>query len=157
MWELVDFLTFGVGIGAAAFLIIVVAYSIKHVAPYVRKITGRDKSTSNDDLLARLDQLEAISMSISSKEDQLKEDVRKTKSKIEILYDWHNVSDEDGLKVWYVKKSLENTIVKLSDAIIQLSASLREVVLIQQQIKQDIEKIRQEIADVENAVIRLGK
>lgn len=30
------------------------------------------------------------------------------------LYDWHAVTDEDGVKVWYVRRSLEQAIRELS-------------------------------------------
>lgn len=29
---------------------------------------------------------------------------------IKELHDWHNKSDEDGVKIWYIRKSLENVL-----------------------------------------------
>ncbi len=31
------------------------------------------------------------------------------------LHDWHNKDDEDGVKLWYVRRSMEDAILKLSD------------------------------------------
>jgi len=31
------------------------------------------------------------------------------------LWMWHSQTDEEGVKVWYVRKSLENAIMKLAD------------------------------------------
>ena len=33
------------------------------------------------------------------------------------LWDWHNVADTDGVKVWYVRRSSEEAIIKLTTAI----------------------------------------
>lgn len=35
----------------------------------------------------------------------------------EDLYTWHNISDEEGVKIWYVRRSLEEAIGKLADNI----------------------------------------
>ncbi len=41
----------------------------------------------------------------------------KIAKQIDDLHTWHNVSGEDGVKVWYVRKSLEEAIVKLAENI----------------------------------------
>jgi len=33
------------------------------------------------------------------------------------LHDWHNVTDAEGVKVWYIRRSLEEAISRLADAI----------------------------------------
>ena len=42
---------------------------------------------------------------------------RNVEQQIKDLHDWHNVQDQDGVKVWYVRRSLEEAIVKLSAAV----------------------------------------
>lgn len=37
--------------------------------------------------------------------------------RVEKLYEWHNRMDEDGVPVWYVRKSLEKAISDLATAI----------------------------------------
>ncbi len=37
-------------------------------------------------------------------------------SRIKDLYDWHNKEGDDGVKVWYVRKSLEEAIIKMAEA-----------------------------------------
>ena len=34
---------------------------------------------------------------------------------IDQLWNWHNKTDQDGVPVWYVRKSLEDVIFKLSE------------------------------------------
>ncbi len=33
------------------------------------------------------------------------------------LHEWHNKEDDDGVKIWYVRRSLEEAITKLSESI----------------------------------------
>lgn len=43
------------------------------------------------------------------------------------LWVWHNKEDDDGVKVWYVRRSLENAIEKLAEAIDTQSNVLVEI------------------------------
>jgi len=36
---------------------------------------------------------------------------------IDDLHKWHDVQDNEGVKIWYVRRSLEDAIVKLADNI----------------------------------------
>ena len=44
-------------------------------------------------------------------------DVRKIAKEIEELHKWHDREDEDGVKVWYIRKTLETAIETLADNI----------------------------------------
>lgn len=44
-------------------------------------------------------------------------DLQKLSKQIQELHDWHNVNDVEGVKIWYVRRSLEDAIVKLADNI----------------------------------------
>ena len=48
---------------------------------------------------------------------------------IENLYDWHNVRDQDGVPVWYFKRSLEDTLDKLSDSITKQTLAMERIAL----------------------------
>ena len=48
---------------------------------------------------------------------------------MENLYDWHNVRDQDGVPVWYFKRSLEDTLDKLSDSITKQTLAMERIVL----------------------------
>jgi hypothetical protein len=50
-------------------------------------------------------------VSISAKE------LHRMASQIEKLYDWHDQKDEDGVPVWYVRKSLERHIGELTETL----------------------------------------
>ena len=46
------------------------------------------------------------------------------KQEIHDLHVWHNKDDDEGVKVWYVRKSLETAITKLADSVDKQTAFL---------------------------------
>jgi hypothetical protein len=46
-----------------------------------------------------------------------RQDTKLALKQIEQLWNWHNKTDQDGVPVWYVRKSLEDVIYKLSENI----------------------------------------
>ena len=44
----------------------------------------------------------------------LEDDLAEMKSQVKTLYDLHNKTDQDGVPVWYVRRSLEEAIRDLS-------------------------------------------
>lgn len=45
------------------------------------------------------------------------ESVKHIGALVKDLHDWHSVKDSDGLPIWYIKRSLEDRIINLSDSI----------------------------------------
>jgi len=41
-------------------------------------------------------------------------DLQLVSKQIQDLWDWHNVNDTEGVKLWYVRRSLEEAITKLA-------------------------------------------
>lgn len=87
--------------GIAGMIIIAVGYLVEKVLQYRSKPT---ESQARDDYRKRLDEMA----------DQVKQ-----------LYDWHDRMDDDGVPVWYVRKSLENAIAELVVAINKQSQLLQ--------------------------------
>lgn len=46
------------------------------------------------------------------------EDIASVRGMVKDLHDWHSKEDEDGVKVWYVRKSLVDAIENLGNAVI---------------------------------------
>ena len=63
-----------------------------------------------------------------------------TKEQIHQLYDWHNVTDGDGVKVWYVRRSLEKAVMKLSENIDNQTNVIRELTTVVKTLSKDIDK-----------------
>jgi hypothetical protein len=51
------------------------------------------------------------------------------------LHRWHDKEDDDGVKVWYVRQSLENAINKLAEAADAQTRLLEEVLRNQDELK----------------------
>jgi chromosome segregation ATPase len=50
----------------------------------------------------------------------IKEKLSDVGGRVEDLWDWHSVKDEEGVPIWYVRRSLEVSITNLEKAIIGL-------------------------------------
>lgn len=55
---------------------------------------------------------------ILRKGDTAADDLAEVKSQVKDLHDWHAKEDEDGVKVWYVRKSLVDAIENLGNAVV---------------------------------------
>lgn len=59
-------------------------------------------------------------------EDKLVEEIRKVVEQnnvlIQELHGWHNVHDEDGVKIWYVRRSLHIAIEQLAKSVAKMSS-----------------------------------
>lgn len=55
------------------------------------------------------------------------------------LHEWHAVTDEDGVKIWYLRRSLENAIEKLTSNLDMQTQLLREMVISMKETRSDME------------------
>ena len=69
------------------------------------------------------------------KQDEVLSIMRK---KLEDLHDWHNVVDEDNVKVWYIRKSLERSMERLAENIDKQTEILRELLQEQKDLRRDV-------------------
>lgn len=61
------------------------------------------------------------------------------------LHEWHAVTDEDGVKIWYLRRSLENAIEKLTNNLDIQTQLLRELVMSMKETRSDMDSfIREE-------------
>ena len=58
------------------------------------------------------------------------------------LHQWHNVKDEEGMPVWYVRRSLGDAIQALADNIKVMADILRSLSVGQNEIQRDIKSIK---------------
>lgn len=76
---------------------------LRTVFDYLRRREARDEGSSHRDMFALL---------------------RCIKTHVEDLHEWHAVTDDDGVKVWYVRRSLETAVEKLADNIAKMTEIL---------------------------------
>lgn len=60
------------------------------------------------------------------------------------LHDWHAVSDQDGVKVWYVRRSLEEAVEKLATTIEKLADTQRATQEVMREMARDLRDLRKE-------------
>lgn len=64
---------------------------------------------------------------------------------IEILYTWHDKEDADGVKIWYVRQSLESAIEKLTETLENQTDLIKEYPIIMSSIVDKITDLSREI------------
>ena len=64
------------------------------------------------------------------------------------MYDWHNKSDADGIKIWYVRRSLEDAIQKLADNVSVQTEVLRDILTQQKETQKDMERLEKTVGNV---------
>ena len=64
---------------------------------------------------------------------------------IKDLHEWHAVTDSDGVKVWYVRKSLTDSVAKLADSIQAFSGIIQNMATTQAQQTGVLEKISERL------------
>lgn len=64
------------------------------------------------------------------------------------LHVWHAKEDEEGVKVWYVRKSLEDAVQRLADAIDRIDRRDAEHVAVLQAVVKSMEKLAERIEGI---------
>jgi len=82
---------------------------------------------------------------------------QKWKWKIDKLYDWHNALDDEGVPIWYVRKSLEEAIKTLTSSINTLHASIREQNALINRMIERIESLHGDIRELRTGQIEIEK
>lgn len=81
--------------------------------------------------------------------------VEKIQDRTDDLHEWHNITDPtDGTKIWYVKKSLEDTIGRLSDNIATQTQVLQGMLSELKDSHREIDRIETAIKDVKDNMAR---
>ena len=77
------------------------------------------------------------------------------------LHKWHDVTDKDGAKIWYVRSDLKDAIVKLTDTIEELGKnSATQFLAFNEATKSQImilEAMTRQLKDQGNAMDKLGE
>jgi len=100
--EGVDLTSLGTG-GAVGIALVIIFLLVKHVVAR----TGNDREANRwKDLFALVRQIHHWDRD---------------------LHDWHSATDAEGVKIWYVRRSLEEAIVKLAENIDKQTEILRQM------------------------------
>jgi hypothetical protein len=74
-------------------------------------------------------------------------DIRRLSRQINDLYEWHSVCDDDGVRLWYVRRSVYDMLAQSTQALERISAVLPMLAENQQQMRKELERIQREMRD----------
>ena len=107
----------------------------------------------------RVEKISADIKSLNAKVDMIEMDLETLSKQSSDMYEWHNKSDGDGVKVWYVRQSLENALrdnAKATEAIarnIELQTRLlEEMISNQRSLAKEQTEMMKDIRDIERSL-----
>lgn len=125
----------------------------------VQGISAITKKLDKIDEENRVEKISADIKTLNNKVDRVEEDLEVLSKQSEDMYDWHNKSDADGVKVWYVRQSLENALrdnAKATEAIarnIELQTRLlEEMISNQRNLSKEQAEMMKDIRDIERTI-----
>ena len=129
---------------------------------YQKLVTGMEAVAKKLDKIDEENRVEKISADIKSlniKVDRVEEELETLSKQSEEMYNWHDKSDADGVKVWYVRQSLENALrdnAKATEAIarnIELQTRLlEEMITNQRSMSKEQAELAKDIRDIERSL-----
>lgn len=99
---------------------IVLIMAIKMIIDYLQK-GKEDQKIANKVTEAKnairegVLEIKTIIEKIDAHNDKSKEELHIINNRISELYNWHNIVDDDNVKIWYIRKSFTDAILKISD------------------------------------------
>lgn len=107
----------------------------------------------------RVEKISADIKTLNQKVDRVETELETLAKQSQDMYEWHNKSDGDGVKVWYVRQSLENALrdnAKATEAIarnIELQTRLlEEMISNQRSLSKEQAEMMKDIRDIERAL-----
>ena len=132
--------------------VLVIGAAIKELFGWVSK-----KNIQNSEI--RIDNIFKGIEGINKKFDVVSTRLEEIAKQSQDMYDWHNKSDADGVKIWYVRQSLENALrdnAKATEAIarnIELQTRLlEEMIANQRNLSKEQAEMMKDIRDIERAL-----
>ena len=95
-------------------------------------IKGADNKNVAEQVSDTYSQINAMASSVAQVKDQ-----------IEDLHKWHDKEDDDGVKIWYLRRSLEDSIKKLPVTLEQQRELMESMFKIFDQLREDLAAIKE--------------
>lgn len=72
------------------------------------------------------------------------------RDRIEDLYKWHDKEDDDGVKIWYVRRSLEHNIKKLPITLEKQRELMETMSAVFDRVQSDVNYVKECVEDLES-------
>lgn len=99
---------------------IVLIMAIKMVIDYLQK--GKDDqkvankiAETKSQVREGVQEIKTLIEKIDERNNKYREEIELLNQRVNELYNWHNVVDDDNVKIWYLRKSFTDAISKISD------------------------------------------
>jgi DNA-binding protein H-NS len=130
-------------------VVLIIGAGVKEIFSWMSKKSIQSSETRFENLSKSIKEIDDKIVKIDIKVDELVKDSAE-------MYDWHDKSDQDGVKVWYVRQSLENALrdnAKATEAIaknIELQTRLlEEMIQTQRVVTKEQSEMMKSIRDIE--------
>jgi len=80
--------------------------------------------------------------------------LQEMKPKLDELHKWHDQRDQDGVPVWYIRRSLEEAVDKLAESQQMLSDNIRNMTIILERLATNQDEMRREVHSLEDDLAR---
>lgn len=127
------------GSGQIALIGVMVVWILREVFGFLRKKAEREDITC------------ANCPQLTAELQALRQTLKPVTAQIHDMHDWHNKEDDDGVKVWYVRRSLETAINKLADNINMQTSAFKELMTSRGEDSKRLESIQNVVGQIRDA------
>ncbi len=120
-----------------AAIVAVIAVILDKTLPWIAK--ARNGGVSKDQITAQKPLMDKL--------ESLEEDLKIVDRRVEDLHDWHAKEDADGVKVWYIRHSLEEAVSRIGESIDRQTKVLEALTHSQELMLNHLERGQQQIMD----------
>ena len=110
--------------------------------------SGEKKDKQNEEIINTRKDVYKVKESVEKIQEvvfKISHDIDQMHTQNNEMYDWHNKSDPEGVKIWYVRRSLEIAIQQLSENISIQTDVLKEIIQEQRENKKDMERLMRQV------------
>jgi hypothetical protein len=113
--------------------------TLKELRGCIERGIERGIDEGHDAISESRERIEKETTEIRTVSDRIDKQINRISMKTDEMYNWHNLNDESGAKVWYIRKSLYDSLEKLVDVQRSQNEILRNQQTILSQILKDVE------------------
>lgn len=144
--------------GSLGWVAVIIYFVIKELFSFIK---GESKETlkkvntlvsSIEKIEAKLDKIDIVQEQVGDwyrEKEFIISRVKVLIKQTEDLWDWHNKEDDDGVKIWYVRSSLQSTLDRLNSVLATQNEFLPKIVTKINTLEEELECLSEELRSKE--------
>ncbi len=137
-----DYADLGMGF-AVAFLILREVFGF--ITNFVKKKNGDDSGNISAKIAS---ELTAVRNILSEEYREMSKSISEIKHQQDDLWNWHNVQDKDGVKVWYVRQGLSQAVKDVGSAITSQNVIMERQAVVLETLSRTMERMNDKIDEL---------